>query len=421
MDGMVDGRYRIIAPLAEGGMSIVYEVEDTRLSGRLALKVMRELVVDPELRQRLEDQFQREAELLASLSHPNLPRVTDYFVWEGRRCLVQELVPGTTLEDGPRSEHEVIGWALQICDALQYLHDHHIIYRDLKPSNCMLTPSGQIKLIDFGIARVFALGKARDTVLMGTPGFAAPEQYGRDQSDARADIFALGVLMHFLLTGRDPALTPFVFEPVRGLNAQVSEGTEAVVMKALHLEPIRRFQSVAALREALAMGDAGTEGVEYFAYPETMRPLGVKGMVAAGTVLVLGAAGLLLLQGSGTSSWFGVFSAAYAPLWTTLIARENGQRTAMSRTVFKADEVGLSRVQAGESVTLRWGQVEEVAYRRDTLSGAGVVHVRGEAQRWSFVCEAAPSFGLQALQGADRLCRLLDRRALQATVIRPKF
>lgn len=198
---VLDGRYRVVRLIAEGGMSIVYEVADSRLPGRFALKHMREWVGDAAAQRAIVEQFTREAELLATMSHPNLPRVTDHFVYAERRCLVEELVDGETLEaiaerrGAPLEETEAARWAVQICDALEYLHGRGIIYRDLKPSNCMLTNEGAVKLIDFGIVRYFSLGKSRDTVIMGTPGFAAPEQYGREQTDPRAALSGEIVLL----------------------------------------------------------------------------------------------------------------------------------------------------------------------------------------------------------------------------------
>lgn len=197
--------------------------------------------------------------MLALLNHPNLPQVTDYFTERGKHYIVMEFVEGETLEDyldrrgPPVSEAEARGWAAQLCDVLGYLHRQQppVIFRDLKPANVMLTPDGQLKLIDFGIARFYKPGKQKDTLMMGTPGFAPPEQYGRGQTDARSDLFSLGVTLHVLLTDYDVEQSPWSYPPVRTLNAGVSPALERIIAKATAMNVAERYQSAAEMRAAL--------------------------------------------------------------------------------------------------------------------------------------------------------------------------
>jgi len=170
-----------------------------------------------------------------------------------------DFINGVTLEDrlaktsGPLDVKQVTDWAGQLCDVLDYLHSQQppIIFRDLKPANIMLDSDGKIKLIDFGIARHFKAGKATDTTSFGTAGYAPPEQYGKGQTDARSDIYALGATLHHLLTGRDPGDNPFTFAPVRSLNSRAPEAIEHAIMKAVEQDPARRWQDVRQMKRAL--------------------------------------------------------------------------------------------------------------------------------------------------------------------------
>ncbi|MEF3275740.1 MAG: protein kinase [Chloroflexus sp.] len=258
---VLQDRYELRQRLGSGGMGSVYLATDRRLTTvQWAVKEMSDAAItSPIERQQAREAFRQEAELLARLSHPYLPRVTDHFEENGRSYLVMELVPGENLRDYvnrvglPRPVHEVLRWTAQICEVLAYLHAQQppIIFRDLKPTNVMITPNGTIKLVDFGIARLFKPGKERDTQAFGTPGYSAPEQYGRGQTDPRSDIYSLGVLMHHLLTGHDPSTTPFRLPPVNQLNPSVPPYIVAVIARATDNDPNRRFASVVELQQAL--------------------------------------------------------------------------------------------------------------------------------------------------------------------------
>lgn len=261
---ILQGRYKISGVLGQGGMGAVYLVEDQSLFGtRWALKELRDFLLSPADRPLAIQQFQREAQLLLGLTHPNLPKISHFFAENGRQHLVMEYIDGDTLEALCQksatflSEAQVVDWAVQVCDVLEYLHGQSppVIFRDLKPANIMLARDGKIKLIDFGIARHFQPGKTQDTQMMGTPGYAAPEQYGGSgQSDGRSDIYALGATLHHLLTRRVPGTPPFIYPACRTINSNVSTHIEAVVAKATEYDRAKRYQLVTEVKRDLLQG-----------------------------------------------------------------------------------------------------------------------------------------------------------------------
>lgn len=221
---LLQQRYRILAQLGKGGSSVVYKAEDTLLNNRLvAIKVISLRGLRSQEVIEATETFNREILLLSDLNHPNLPHVYSNFAEAESWYLVMDFIEGITLEkhlenmqDGRLSIGEVLEIGLLLCTVLEYLHTHQpaVIFRDLKPANVMLTPDGRIALIDFGIARHFKPGQAKDTVPFGSPGYAAPEQYGKAQTTPRTDIYSLGAMLHQLLTGDDPSLSPFRFAPL---------------------------------------------------------------------------------------------------------------------------------------------------------------------------------------------------------------
>ncbi len=258
---IIQNRYIIVQRVGRGGMGAVYEAADIRITGkRWAVKEMSDAALSQPLeKQQAIDAFCQEAQMLAALDHPNLPAVSDFFSEGRKQYLVMEYVDGETLEErlqaasGFLDESEVLEWALQICEVLTYLHKQKppVVFRDLKPGNVMVDRRGRVKLIDFGIARLFKPGKAGDTQAMGTPGYAAPEQYGKGQTDARSDVFSLGVTLHQLLTGHDPADTPFSLPPARKINSSISASMAAAIDKATQNDPAARFQTVEEMQRAL--------------------------------------------------------------------------------------------------------------------------------------------------------------------------
>lgn len=285
---VLQGRYVIEQKLGQGGMGAVYRARDLRLSTvTWAIKEMSQAQITGPLElQEARAAFQREAELLAGLSHPGLPKVVDHFEQDGKAYLVMEFVPGDSLlaiarrEGLPFALPRVLDWARQICDVLDYLHNRPtpIIFRDLKPANVMLTPDGRIKLVDFGIARIFKPGKERDTQAFGTLGYSAPEQYGQSQTDPRADIYSLGVLLHQLLTGYDPTRTPFRLPPANQVNPAIPQHISDAIACAVNADPNARFHDVRAFYQAL------TSNQQVILQPDAPTEMAYPGMVVSGAV-----------------------------------------------------------------------------------------------------------------------------------------
>jgi outer membrane protein assembly factor BamB/tRNA A-37 threonylcarbamoyl transferase component Bud32 len=261
---ILQGRYAIEGTLGIGGMSVVYRGRDLRFKDVVrpcAIKEMYQSAPDSQTRLLNLKNFERESGLLATLQHPAIPKVYDFFEENGRIYLILELVPGKDLETvldeagGPLPEERVVRWAVQICDVLEYLHNHQpepIVFRDMKPSNVMVTPDDRIVLIDFGIARNLTRADRKGTMI-GTEGYSPPEQY-RGLAEPQGDLYALGATLHHLLTGSDPRLeTPFTFHerPLRQLNPHVSPELEAVVTRALEYDMTARWSSAAEMRAAL--------------------------------------------------------------------------------------------------------------------------------------------------------------------------
>lgn len=252
-NAMINGRYLIMRKVGQGGMGAVYQIADTFQGNRvLALKEMSDAAIDPADKPYMVAQFEREALLLQRLNHPNLPYVTDKFSVSGRHYLVMEYVNGRTLQqmlDDTQCafpEPQVTYWATQLCDVLSYLHRQtpKIIFRDLKPDNIMITVDNQVKLIDFGIVRFFNARKTKDTMPLGTEGYAAPEQHGSGQTDERSDVYSLGATLFHLLTAVEPRTHLFNLPPVRQLNPAVSSQMEQLVIKATKNPLHERFTSM---------------------------------------------------------------------------------------------------------------------------------------------------------------------------------
>lgn len=244
--------YRKIRPIGKGGMSSVWLAEDTTLGKRWAVKEIAKKKIENVAA------FHRETELLKKLDHPALPRLVD--IWEEREAyfLVMDYVEGKSLwelvrNEGVVEQRQVAVWGAVVCDVLTYLHERTppVIFRDMKPSNLMLTSKKEIKLIDFGIAREFKPEKSEDTTCLGTRGYASPEQWSGRQTDARSDIYSLGVTMYFLLTGKEPSKPPYEIQPIRKVNKRLSDGLERIILKCCETNPERRYCDCQELKRDL--------------------------------------------------------------------------------------------------------------------------------------------------------------------------
>ncbi|HET6846119.1 MAG TPA: serine/threonine-protein kinase [Anaerolineales bacterium] len=271
-------RYQIRERIGEGGAGSIYLADDLRLEGRLcALKeVEYDRLLPEKTRQEARDQFMREATILARFDHPNLPKVSDFFSNGPRDYLVMDYVPGedlrTIMLEARRNgiflpQEQVLGWARQLADALAYLHgqDPSVVHRDIKPSNLKQTPSGVLKLVDFGLVKIMAPDQEMTITVIqgvGTALYTPLEQYGSDEihTDARSDIYAFGATFYHLLTNEPPVdarrrfLTPASLVPPRQINPAVAPRTEQAILWALSLHPDDRPANIEALTEFLFEG-----------------------------------------------------------------------------------------------------------------------------------------------------------------------
>lgn len=288
---VIDGKYEILRKIGQGGMSVVYLAMDTHLNKQWAVKEIRKkgngkddvVIVNSLL---------AEANMMKKLDHSSLPRIVDIIDNGETIFVVMDYIEGESLdkillEYGPQPEELVIAWAKQLCDVLSYLHSQKppIIYRDMKPANIMLKPEGNIKIIDFGIAREYKEQSLADTTVLGTKGYAPPEQYS-GQTDARSDIFALGMTMHHLLTGIDPRGGE-KYVPVRMWNPELSEGIEIIIDKCVQPAAENRYQNCSDLLYDLEHPDLITKDYK------RIQKRKLRAFVISGTLAVaLAAAGI---------------------------------------------------------------------------------------------------------------------------------
>lgn len=254
---VIDGKYKILNKIGQGGMSVVYLAMNERANKQWAIKeVRKDGVQDYEV---VKQGLIVETDMLKKLNHPNLPSIIDVIDGDGTFLIVMDYIEGKPLsntlkEFGEQPQEDVIEWAKQLCDVLGYLHSRKpsIIYRDMKPANVMLKPDGRVMLIDFGTAREFKENSIADTTCLGTQGYAAPEQYGgRGQTDARTDIYCLGTTLYHLITGHNPSEPPYEMYPIRHWNGALSSGLEKIIVKCTQKNPEDRYQSCAELLYAL--------------------------------------------------------------------------------------------------------------------------------------------------------------------------
>src|SRR5947209_471674 len=257
---LLHARYSILSQVGTGGFGAVYQAKDTLFSHRaVAIKEMSQDGLSPQELAEATAAFEHEALMLADLVHPNLPRIHDHFSEQGRAYVVMDFIAGETLEDylGKYSQllpvEMVLEIGIQLCTVLDYLHTHQppIIFRNLKPANIMCTADNHVYLIDFGIARHFKPGKAKDTIPLGSKGYAAPEQYGKAQTTSQSDIYGLGATLHQLLTGDDPSLALFHFKPVPSSGSPIFAQLNALLEQMVEMEMSKRPASMAIVKQEL--------------------------------------------------------------------------------------------------------------------------------------------------------------------------
>ena len=305
---VLKGKYEILALIGEGGMSRVYLARDLELVNKQwAIKEVDRRATDP-MGRPIEQSLASEAELLSKLQHPAIVDIVDIEKTTNYIYVVMDHVEGEALDKvmrqkGPQSEEDVQNWMIQICDALSYLHrqDPAIIYRDMKPNNIMLHPDGYVKLIDLGVAREYKDEQKKDTIAFGTTGYAAPEQYGKAQTDARTDIYGIGATMWHLLGGSAPPVE-FPLPNVREANPNVGEGfADVIIPKCTQLEREMRYQTCEELVSDLEVYQELTR--EYKA-KQRRKVTSFAGSVAASVLLVIaGFACLGIREGQITQNY----------------------------------------------------------------------------------------------------------------------
>ena len=248
---LVDGKYKILSEIGHGGMSVVYMAINEKANKTWAIKEVRKEGVNDF--KSIKQGLIVETEMLKKLHHQYLPSIIDVIDMEDSFIIVMDYIEGNSLNDrlkeyGAQPQESVIKWSKELCDVLGYLHSRTpaIIYRDMKPSNVMLRPNGDITLIDFGTAKEFKEFNVKDTISFGTIGYAAPEQFG-GKTDARTDIYCLGATMYHLVTGMDPSAPPYEIRPICQVNPSLSNGLERIIQKCTQREPEKRYQSCAEL------------------------------------------------------------------------------------------------------------------------------------------------------------------------------
>lgn len=295
----LEGKYEILKLIGRGGMSKVYLAMDKNLNKQWAVKEIQKRGTREESKIFIQSAL-AEANLMKKLDHPCLPRIVDIIEREEVIYVVMDYIEGEPLnrvldKEGAQEQEKVIRWAKDLCGALNYLHHQTppIIYRDMKPANIMLQPNGNVKLIDFGIAREFKDGNIEDTTSLGTKGYAAPEQFGgRGQTDPRTDIYCLGVTLYHLLTGKNPTEPPYKIYPIRHWNEQLSGGLENIIIRCTRTDPEERYQSCAELTYALEHYEE--EDDEYIRNLVMKKKYFLSAVIATFTFLCIGIAALIL-------------------------------------------------------------------------------------------------------------------------------
>ncbi|MCL6511438.1 MAG: serine/threonine protein kinase [Anaerolineae bacterium] len=309
---LINRRYRIVEKIAEGGQSIVYLATDENAFGhRVVVKEFKIGAGTPVSREAALRQFEASARMLAQLHHPGIIQVIEYVLNGDVPLLITEYAEGETLHHRMQleafglPEEQVLDIAEQLCDVLGYLHSQNppVIYRDLTPGNIIISPTGRIKLIDFGIARTVKTGKTSDTEPLGTTGYAAPEQYGNLQTGPYSDIYSLGATLLYAVTGYDPSLTPFMLPRADLIHPDLKEVSTALadaIEKATRLDITERYQSVEEFRRAIRRARRRSPEVNLGKAPIRGAYIGAIAGLAFVLVVLCGGIGLMLASALGT-------------------------------------------------------------------------------------------------------------------------
>lgn len=249
---IIDSKYEILKLLNTGGMnSAIYLALDKKLNRQWAIKKVRKSS------SQTTSMLMAEASIMKNLDHPMLPRIVGIEEDPKFFYIIMDFVQGESLKtvvssSGPQAQDTVVSWGVKLCDVLTYIHSKGIVYRDMKPANIMLSPDGNIKLIDFGIAREYKENASEDTTALGTEGYAAPEQYeGKGQTDARTDVYGMGITLFQLLTGVNPSSYQENIFSIRLQNPNLSSGLDKIILKCTNKDPKKRYQSTEELKKAL--------------------------------------------------------------------------------------------------------------------------------------------------------------------------
>ena len=391
---LIDGRFRVIDKLGEGGMSIVWLARDERLEKLWAIKEVKLNSNDGLYRANIAATRQ-EANIMKRLDHPALPRITDVVDDGDSLLVVMDYVQGKDLLDRLKergtafAEKDVIDWGIQLCDALGYLHAQKppIIYRDMKPGNVILQEDGTVKIIDFGIAREYKEGQTLDTTPLGTRGYAPPEAFvagHKTQTDPRSDVYTLGVTLFHLVTGHSPMeyVTQPNLPPIRSVNPALSPGLESIIMKATDWDPNKRQQSCDELRYEL----------ENPPDPEERRWMRrqvslFKGLTIAGAIFAVLGVGLLVASNMvRSSSYQGLIDRA---------------KTANTEEV----DGNASDAEAlyTEAISINNGNLEPYDALLNEVYKADSEFTTSEAGRWNALFESNRG-AIEGLPNYDKLC-----------------
>ena len=375
---LIDGKYKILNVIGQGGMSVVYLAINERANKTWAVKeVRKDGIADFEV---VKQGLIVETEMLKSLEHPHLPSIIDVIDTRESFIIVMDYIQGESLEkrlqksnNAPQKKEDVMEWAKQLCDVLGYLHTREkpIIYRDMKPANVMLKPDGNLMLIDFGTAREFKSRSVADTTCLGTRGYAAPEQYGgMGQTDPRTDIYCLGATLYHLITGHSPADPPYEIRPIgEWLPQYAGSGLEAIIIKCTQQDPAQRYQNCAELMYALEHEEENTLNAQKQRERRWKSFLGSCALCLAG---IVGMAGFWF-------AWNNQIRSSYDSLMS--MAKNAPDPETMSEYYIQAISLDPQRAEAYEEILSAIDRDYKITTEESVMFISAVEHTDGGSQR----------------------------------------